>query len=401
MRILFATTRAAGHFGPLVPFAHACRRAGHEVLVAGPRSCAPHVERAGLPLAAHEDPSEEVLQPIFDRARRAGIDEANRIVVEEIFAGEHARSALPGMLATMRAWRPHVVLRETSEFASPVAAQRLGVPHMQVAIFLAARAELERVDLGAPLDRLRAQAGLGPDPRPERLQAQPYLTLAPRSLEDPSDLPRPGTQRFHEPAGPSLQLPDWWGGREEPLVYVSFGSIAAGSGFYPAFYRAALDALAELPARVLLTLGMDVDPAELGSLPASVHVERWVPQQMVMPHAAAMVGHGGAGSTLMAMAAGVPQAVVPLFADQPHNARRVAALGAGIALEHSGQAGGSRLDAAMDRATALDEAVRTVLADARYREAASTVAAEIAALPSIDTVTDTLAQVAGGAALAA
>jgi UDP:flavonoid glycosyltransferase YjiC (YdhE family) len=50
-----------------------------------------------------------------------------------------------------------------------------------------------------------------------------------------------------------------------------------------------------------------------------------------MAHAGAMVGHGGSGSTLMAMAAGVPLAVVPLFVDQPYNARRVAALGAGLA----------------------------------------------------------------------
>ena len=45
-----------------------------------------------------------------------------------------------------------------------------------------------------------------------------------------------------------------------------------------------------------------------------------------MPHAAAVVGHGGFGTTMMALAAGVPQVVVPLFAfDQTINAERVAA----------------------------------------------------------------------------
>ena len=61
MRILFATTRAAGHFGPLIPFALACRRAGHDVIVAAAGSLAPHVERAGLPHATLQDPSQEVL----------------------------------------------------------------------------------------------------------------------------------------------------------------------------------------------------------------------------------------------------------------------------------------------------------------------------------------------------
>ncbi len=61
---------------------------------------------------------------------------------------------------------------------------------------------------------------------------------------------------------------------------------------------------------MLVTIGGDADPAALGALPANAHVERWVPQSAVMPHAAAMVGHGGSGSTLAALAAGVPLALV-------------------------------------------------------------------------------------------
>ena len=90
-----------------------------------------------------------------------------------------------------------------------------------------------------------------------------------------------------------------------------------------------------------------------------------------MPHAAAMVGHGGAGSTRAALAAGVPSVVIPGFADQPRNAERVAALGAGIAL-------------APDAPADLGDAVRRLLAEPSYRAAARRVAAEVAALPSVD-----------------
>src|SRR3954447_16872701 len=100
-----------------------------------------------------------------------------------------------------------------------------------------------------------------------------------------------------------------------------------------------------------MTLGILPDPGELGAVPRNVHVERWVPQEQVMPHAAAMVGHGGSGSTLLAMAAGVPLAVMPLFADQHQNARRVAALGAGLEL---------------DGAARLADAVRVLLDDPGY-----------------------------------
>jgi UDP:flavonoid glycosyltransferase YjiC (YdhE family) len=121
-------------------------------------------------------------------------------------------------------------------------------------------------------------------------------------------------------------------------------------------------------------------------VPENVHVERWVPQGAVMPHAAAMVGHGGSGSTLMAMAAAMPLAVVPLFADQPVNAARVAELGAGLAL-----------DGVEDLATA----VRSLLAVPSYRAAASAVADEIATHRPIEDVVALLRSIARGDALAA
>ena len=128
--------------------------------------------------------------------------------------------------------------------------------------------------------------------------------------------------------------------------------------------------------RVLLTLGTEVDPAELGPVPANVHVEPWVPQGAVMAHAAAMVGHGGSGSTLAAMAAGMPLAVLPLFADQPENADRVAALGAGLRLDGTG---------------ALADAVSELLEDPYYRANARSVAAEIEALEPVDAAVELIA----------
>jgi UDP:flavonoid glycosyltransferase YjiC (YdhE family) len=142
--------------------------------------------------------------------------------------------------------------------------------------------------------------------------------------------------------------------------------------------------------RVLVTIGDRRDPAELGRLPRGVRVERWVSQAAVMPHAAAMVGHGGSGSTLTALAAGVPLALVPLFVDGPENARRVAAIGAGVALPR-GPAG----------AHGVAEAVEALLADPRHRAAAASVAAEIRALPPVDeAVAEIVSLVSAGAAAA-
>ena len=104
-----------------------------------------------------------------------------------------------------------------------------------------------------------------------------------------------------------------------------------------------------------------------------MRVERWVPQAEVMPHTAAMVGHGGSGGTLQALAAGVPIAFLPLFVDGPANAARVAALGAGIVATHAAQ-------------------VVELLDDPAYRAAAERVADEIRALPPVEHAVDVLSR---------
>ena len=164
---------------------------------------------------------------------------------------------------------------------------------------------------------------------------------------------------------------------------MSFGTAVPTDGYFPGLYRLVIDALAGVRARVLVTVGRHADPAELGALPANVHVERWVAQASVMPHAAAMVAHGGAGTTLAALAAGVPLVLLPLSADQPINARRVAELGAGLALD-GGPADVPRLAAAVTR----------VLEEPGYRAAARRVAAEVGTLPPVEEAAADLSAIA-------
>lgn len=337
MRFLFASTRGAAHIAPLVPFALACKRAGHDVLVAAPHSAWEHVARAGLPFAGFDEPSAEELAPIWARVREtADPDEQNRIVLSEVFHDAYARHAFPGLLALARRMRPDVLFHETEEHASARVAEMLGISTWRIECYLSA---------------FKSSPG-------------PYLTLSPASFD-----PRPEAIRFRVPQRRMLPLHDWWEGSDAPLVYVSFGSTAAGNGFFPDLYREAAHALGGLNVRVLMTLGTEVDPAALGPVPGNVHVERWVPQAAVMREAAAMVGHGGSASTLAAMAAGVPLACVPLYADQPVNAARVAELGAGVHL---------------DGADRLADAVAALIGDPLYRDGAARVSAEIARHTPVD-----------------
>jgi MGT family glycosyltransferase len=166
--------------------------------------------------------------------------------------------------------------------------------------------------------------------------------------------------------------------RNTPLVYITFGTIASGMAEGNAVFRTALHAIAELPVRALFTTGHGVDPGALGAIPANVQVEAFVPRD-VLPHAAAVVCHGGSGTVMGRVAAGVPMVVVPFGADQPHNAQRIAAMGAGLAVPDA-------------TAVTLRTAIERVLAEAA--DSARRLAEEIASLPSLEQAVAALVGVA-------
>jgi UDP:flavonoid glycosyltransferase YjiC (YdhE family) len=373
MRILFTTKNGAGHFGPLIPFARAFRRAGHDVLVAAPRGAADMVRAEGLPLWTFDDPPAGERDALFEFVRSRSDDETHGVVVGDIFARIDARAAYPGVFGACRAWGPDAVVSEITEFAGPLAAEAVGVPSATVGLSQRGIPVVLRA-----LDELRERFGLRPDPAGARILSRPYFSLMPAALEDPALPSAAFVQRFRAPDPPvPTPLPDWWPGDERPLVYVTFGSVAPTIDLYPGVYRAALDALADLPARVLVTIGRDADPGALGPVPANAHVAGWVAQGDVMPHAAAMVCHGGSGTVTMGLAGGVPMAVLPLFADQPWNAERVAAIGAGLALTGGPAALGG-----------LRDAVVALIEDPAYGAVAQRVAAEMRALPPVDAAVD-------------
>jgi UDP:flavonoid glycosyltransferase YjiC (YdhE family) len=393
MRILLTTRGSAGHVTPLAPFGHAALRAGHEVLVAAQRQHARNVERAGLPFAAFDEPPPAQWMPLLAEFGEMDLDSANAAMIGEYFARMDTAAALPGLRAIVEDWRPDVIVRECWEYASTLLAELRGIPIVRVALGLA-EVEALSIDLAAPaVDAARAALGLPPDPAGERLRDTPFLTMVPEELDGPA--PWPAHRFRHAVSHDAPPLPDWWPGNDDPLVYVTFGTVTAGEHlpYFPALYRGAIDALAGLPVRVLLTLGEPRDPAELGALPANVHLEQFVAQDAVAPHAAAIVGHGGHGTTLGALAHGVPLVVAPLFSvDQWANAAAVERAGAGIALDAERSSRRVLARPGPEVLDALGPAVQRVLGEASYRREAQRIAAAMRALPPADAALDVLAE---------
>jgi UDP:flavonoid glycosyltransferase YjiC (YdhE family) len=379
LRILFATTRGAGHFNPLVPYIDAALRGRHDALVAGPDVLAETVEGAGYPFWPVEAPPAHLLGPTWGRVQTAATaEEADAIVVGEIFGRLNVEAALPRMRAACDEWRPDLVLREPAEFASAIAAETAAIPHARVAIALAA-SERHLMDVAAPSIEEQSHGIV------DAILGSPYLTTWPASVEDPEDPGPPNARRFRDPAAdaPPGALRDWWPGDDRPLVYLSFGSVTGGLPMAPALYRAALEAAEQVPARVLATTGNELDLEALGAPPPNVHLTRWVPQVDAFAAASLVVCHGGSGTTLGALAAGLPLVIVPLFADQPPNARRVAEVGAGLVVEPLFDGPSKALPTSIDSDT-LRDAILAGLRDDSLARSAQAIAEEMRALPPVD-----------------
>ena len=108
--------------------------------------------------------------------------------------------------------------------------------------------------------------------------------------------------------------------------------VALSSTFqdHAACLQRIVTALGTLPVRGLLTTGPALDPASVRA-PANVKVVRSAPHAHVLEHASAVVTHGGHGTVIKSLAAGVPLVVMAHGRDQADNAKRVTTRGAGIA----------------------------------------------------------------------
>lgn len=383
MRVLVTFAGGYGHFVPLIPVARAAVAAGHTVAVAGRPAQVGSIRAAGFDAIATGDPA---LDPSPERRPLRPIDtDREDRVLRDGFAGTVARDRATALLDLAAAWSPDLILCDEVDFGAMVAAERLGLAHASV-VSMPAGTFVRPGLLAEPLAGLRAEHGLAPDPSLEMLHRHLVLVPAPPSFRDPS-APLPATARSIRPTspdpGPTAARPPGDGHR--PLIYVSLGTafnVESGD-----LFARVIAGVRDLPLDVLVTVGNEIDPAELGSQPANVVVERFVPQWAVLPECDLVVSHGGSGGVIGALAHGLPLVVLPLGADQPHNAARVEALGVGCVL-----------DAVTATPEEVQAAVARLLADPGPRAAAERLGDECAALPPPAEAVAWLEAVAGGQA---
>ena len=302
-----------------------------------------------------------------DRQPLVPVDrEFERTIVRDHFVTEFGALRADALRAQVERDQPDLVVCDEMDVGAVVAAELTGVPCVTVSVTAAGRLVSPAV-VGAAWDGLRTDHGLVPDPTCHRLAGTMRLTPAPSSFRDPH-VATPFESHAVRP--PILDDVERSAGRS--LVYATLGTVFnVESGNL-------LDrlgqALAQLDAEAVLTVGPHIDPDELK--PAAgrrVHVAQFVPQHEVLCRCDAVACHGGSGTLIAALSVGVPVVVLPMGADQPDNADRCEELGVGIVL-----------DALTAEPAAISAAIREVRNEPRYGQAAAVLATEAAAQPPVD-----------------
>ena len=383
MQVLILTAGSRGDVQPYVALGRGLQQAGHHVTLATAATFADFVTAYGLDFAPLSAAYLELLQTGAGKAAVAGkgnqlkllrmvqpmlraqLDDAWRVAQTRAFdVIVYHPKALGGysiaekLDAAAVLALPLPLYSPTRAFPSPILPfADLGpfnhVSH-RLAIWLAT------LSTRGVLRRWRVEA-LGLPPAYNELQQHgaPVLRLyaySPAVLPTPADwdVTSVATGYWFLPPEPTWQpaaeLVDFLAGGQPP-VYVGFGSMPSEDA--PAKTKLVLQALAMSGQRGVVATGW----GGLSNVhaPDTVFLLESAPHGWLFPQMAAVVHHGGAGTTAAGLAAGVPTIVCPFFGDQPFWGRRVAALGVGPTPIPQKRLTAEGLAAALQRATTDQE----------------------------------------------
>lgn len=388
---LFALTDAGGTVPPELGVVRRVVERGHRVFVLADETMAAQVERTGAAVRTWTRPSEE----FRDWELRSPLAQA-RGMAEHMLIGPAAAQAHETSAAIPDVG-PDLVVTSGFALGAMIAAESRDVPFDLLMPNVYALPADGMPPFGAGLRPARGPLGRGRDRVARRLSAGLIDRYALRELNDIraryglADVPTLWAQMqsarrqlvltsaaFDFPAtlpdnaryvGPILDDPGWADGMSwrapagtGPLVLVAMSSTFQN---HVDCLQRVTDALAGLPVRGLVTTGPAVEPDSIRAA-ANVVVMASAPHRDILPQADLVVTHGGHGTVIKALAAGLPLVILHHGRDQADNAARVTTRGAGVSVPRGASS------------ARIARAVAEVLDDPRYRAAAEELSRAIA-----------------------
>jgi MGT family glycosyltransferase len=374
--IAVLTLPAYGHVNPLLPIVAELVRHGHAVSVFGNPEFAPLVRQTGATFLAYAPGLKQ-----SDIAASVSRGDLMRWLAVILSA---TAPLLGGVLATLETHKPDVLVFDGTAVWGEMAATRLRVPSVSVstAFLFEVFAGLEggREFLGYMWSLLKlfpqfvgawsSMALYGIRNLPWRMPIMPRqgdltLVLTSKAIH-------PRSRRFNNPrfafvgsaieASTRAETFDFARLDSRPLIYASLGTLHIGN---TRFFDTCIQALADLPAQILLSVGRGTDLSRFAHAPANFIVADSFPQLAILARASLFITHTGLNSMHEGLWFGVPMVAVPQQFEQLRNARSIGRAGAGIVLD--AETRGRPVTAAE-----LRSAVDTVSRNPSFRERAKT-----------------------------
>ncbi|MEZ4672470.1 MAG: glycosyltransferase [Anaerolineae bacterium] len=362
MRITILTSGTRGDVQPYVALAKGLQAAGYRVRLAAPNNFDTFVERYGVefaPLRADfykllDSPEGQALKSgnpikVMQHMRKSvfplmrymlddswpAAQDADAIIFHpKMFNAPHigeklnipviAAATLPMITPTGDFPAPGVLNRDMGRVINRLSYSALG---MTTVSFNGMLKEWRRNVLGLPekSDVVKGYTLRG-KPIPVLYCYSPHVVPVPPDWDDTAHVTGYWWLEEKNDWKPSPELEQFLAAGAPP-VYVGFGSMIAESPEVTT--RTVIEALKQSGQRGVIASGWGgLRPADL---PPNIHLLNEAPHDWLFPRMAAVVHHGGAGTTAAGLRAGKPSVICPFIADQPFWGSRVAALGAGPA----------------------------------------------------------------------
>jgi len=423
MKLAFVSMPLSGHMNPMTALARRMQSRGHEAVFLGVPDVEPFVRAAGLrfvPLGEKELPAGSIARIYGRVARRHGLDVV-RYSCQEL--NPHLiRAGLEYLPAKLQQTGVEAVVLDTICFFHELAPMSMGIPYVHIwNILHLDYSGLTPLSLFSwPHDTTRdglernaeALQQVGAILAPMIAAAMPYaekmgleidlsdpgsttskvavITQTPREFDFPG---APWPPQFHY-AGPfhddegrePVSFP-WEKLTGAPLIYASLGTLVNGLGHV---YGAILRAVENLPGtQVVLSVGKNIEPEDVGPIPSNVIVVRSAPQIELLKCATLCITHAGLNTALESLGQGVPMVAIPIGYDQPGVAARIAHHGVGEFIE-------------VDELSpeGLRGLIQKVLEDPRYGEKARFFKEVIARTRGLDVAADVIEEALGAGPVA-
>jgi len=308
VRVLFTAHGAYGHVQPLIGVARALVSDGHDVLFATAADVGPLVASHGIDAVAAGMADEELVAA----ARRTWPEARSSPPATwtvRMFCEIAAPAVVQDLAPVIRRWRPDVIVREEGEHGGPLAAAVAGLPWVTHGWGSPLPAPESLVETGKLVAPAWARAGLRAPDGPA-IYGAAVLDPCPPSLYavQPPLQHRHVVRSWTPGAGMvvSQQRPH---GRR--LAYVGFGTVPLFRNPTEVLY-VVVNSLLALDFDVTVTAGSDEVVNQLRAIDGNrVRAERWVDLPSLLQACDLVVCHGGAGTVLAALSAGLPVLLLP------------------------------------------------------------------------------------------